>query len=382
MANLKGYYYLYVVFILAIAMNHTAMAREPSSRAVKGAYWPSYAGFPASAIDTSLFTHLYYAFLVPNNVSLWFDISNSTALTLWNFTSTVSGKSPPAKTLVAIGGAGADPDTFSQMASKKSWRESFIDSSIEVARKYGFDGIDLDWEFPQNSTDMENLGYLLQEWRAAVQKEANATCRSPLLLTAAVYFSVEFFLSAVVRTYPVDSINQNLDWVNAMTYDYHGSWDTNVTGTLAGLFDPLSNLSTSYGLRSWIDAGLHPTKLIMGLPLYGRTWRLKDPSVNGIGAPAVGVGPGTEGVLTFSQVEAFNKANNATVVYDVDTVSTYSYSGTSWITYDDVRSITAKIVYVKALEVRGYFFWAVNDDLDWKIPRLGEKIYMHFIKNI
>ncbi|KAE9462635.1 hypothetical protein C3L33_05460, partial [Rhododendron williamsianum] len=265
MANLKGYYYLYVVFILAIAMNHTAMAREPSSRAVKGAYWPSYTGFPASAINTSLFTHLYYAFLVPNNVSLWFDISNSTALTLWNFTSTVSGKNPLAKTLVSIGGAGADLDTFSQMASKKSWRESFIDSSIEVARKYGFDGIDLDWEFPQNSTDMENLGYLLYEWRAAVQEEAKTT--------------------AVVRSYPVDSINRNLDWVNALTYDYHGSWDTNATGTLAGF--------------------VH-----------------------------------------------------------------YSYSGTSWITYDDVKSTTVKIAYVEALGLRGYFFWAVNDDLDWKIPRI------------
>ncbi|CAL5328055.1 unnamed protein product [Camellia sinensis] len=57
-----------------------------------------------------------------------------------------------------------------------------------------------------------------------------------------------------------------------MCYDYHGSWDTSAMGAQAALFDPNSNITTSYGLWSWIKAGLPPSKLIMGLPLYGRTW--------------------------------------------------------------------------------------------------------------
>lgn len=91
----------------------------------------------------------------------------------------------------------------------------------------------------------------------------------------------------------------------------------------------------------------------------------------------MGVGPGIDGTLTFSQVEMFNRENKSTVVYDVETVSTYSYSGTSWITYDDERSTMVKIAYVEALGLRGYFFWAVNGDLDWKIPRIGEILFMH-----
>ncbi|GFS41638.1 hypothetical protein Acr_00g0075470 [Actinidia rufa] len=375
MAGPKDCYYLFGVAILIIS-THCAMASHSNSKAVKGAYWPSWAShFPPSSIDTRLFTHIYYAFLVPSNLTFKFEISDSTALMLSNFTSVLHAKKPPVKALYSVGGGGEGHALFSRIASETSSRKNFIDSSIEVARKFDFDGVDLDWEFPQSPKDMENLDQLLQEWQDAVQKEAKATARSPILLTAAVYFSVKFFLSNVPRSYPVASISKNLNWINAMCYDYRGSWDTSATGAHAALFDSKSNISTSYGLQSWLRAGLPPSKLIMGLPLYGRTWQLKDPTTYGIGAPAVGVGPGNKGTLTYSQVEKFNEENDATVVYDMDTVSTYSFAGTSWIGYDDVRSTMVKIVYAQTLGLRGYFFWAVNGDHEWKISKQGNKIF-------
>ncbi|GMP35589.1 hypothetical protein CsSME_00007968 [Camellia sinensis var. sinensis] len=240
------------------------------------------------------------------------------------------------------------------MVSSGHSRRSFIESSIEVARKFGFYGIDLDWESPQNPIEMGNLSLLLHEWRAKVHRVSKETGQAPLLLTAAM------------------RIGKNLDWINAMCYDYHEGWETSTTGAQAALFDPKSNVRTSYGLQSWITAGLPPTKLIMGLPLYGRTWQLKDPRSHDVGAPAIGVGPGSDGVLTYSMVEAFNRVNNATVVYDIETVSTYSVAGTSWIGYNDVKSTIVKIKFAQALGLRGYFFWAVNGDYNWKISTQGK----------
>ncbi|KAK3007436.1 LOW QUALITY PROTEIN: hypothetical protein RJ639_013562, partial [Escallonia herrerae] len=104
----------------------------------------------------------------------------------------------------------------------------------------------------------------------------------------------------------------------------------------------------------------------MGLPLYGRSWELKDPMAHVVGAPAVGSGPGELGVMSYSEVEKFNRENNATVVYDSATISTPSpeLHGLGTMT-----STTVKILYAQALGLRGYFFWAVDGDHEWKISK-------------
>ncbi|KAI8570457.1 hypothetical protein RHMOL_Rhmol01G0035500 [Rhododendron molle] len=327
--------------------------------AVKGAYWPSWVS-DFRGIDSGLFTHIYYAFVLPDH-TFKLDLSGSR---LEGFTSAVR----PAKAILSVGGERADPKRFSDMVSNISSRKNFIDSSIEVARAFGFDGVDLDWEFPQNH-DVENLGYLLREWRAAVEREARDKGRIPLLLTAAVPFSANSNWP-----FPVDSMKQNLDWINAMCYNYRGSWD-NVTGAHAALFDPInkSEYTTDMGLQSWIRAGIPRSKLVMGLPLYGRTWTLENPTSHGIGAPARGIRPGDGGTMTYAEIVRFNRQHNVGEIYDQDTVSAYSYAGTTWIGYDNVRSTTTKIQYAQRLGLRGYFFWQIAGDHEGTISRAGEK---------
>ncbi|KAL2338488.1 hypothetical protein Fmac_012934 [Flemingia macrophylla] len=332
---------------------------------IKGIYWVEQPLFPPSAINTSLFTHVYYAFLVPNNTTYQLHVSNTTATTLATFTATLS---PAVSTLLSISGANADASVFATIASDAAARASFINSTIAVARTFGFHGVDLDWEFPRTASQMGDMGKLFAEWRAAISAEAAATRRKPLLLSAAVYYAVDYFLSETTSLrYPVDSINDNLDWVNVMSYDLNGPW-SNRTGPPSGLFDPRSNLSVGFGLGSWIRAGVRPNKVVMGLPLYGRTWQLRDPSVHGIGAPAVGPGPGSDGAMAFFQVLEFNNQTGANVVYDDETASVYSYSGSYWVGYDDPVTVTVKIGFAQARSLRGYFFWAAGlDTSDWKI---------------
>ncbi|KAB1223858.1 Acidic mammalian chitinase [Morella rubra] len=257
------------------------------------------------------------------------------------------------------------------MATKASSRGVFIRATIEVARRYGFDGVDLDWEFPQNTKEMGDFCFLLKEWRRPIEMEAKITKRPPLLLIAAVYYSADFLIFGGRCSYPTAPIKNNLDWVNVMCYDYHGSWDTSETGVHAALFDPNTNLSSVYGLKSWLSAGVPGNKLVMGLPLYGKTWKLKDPNVHGVGAAGVGVGPGDQGVLLYSQVVEFNKRNNATVAYDMDTTSVYSYSRTTWLGYDDPLSTTVNIGFAQALGLHRYFFWALSYDYEWTVSVQG-----------
>lgn len=356
----------------------------PRPSVVKAGFWSegSAGSFPPSAIDTKFFTHIYYAYVVPDSNTFKLVVSDPspTATNLKVFTDTIRDKNPQVKTLLTVGGWSKDgkiADVFAQMAMLKGSRKDFIESCIEVARKYGFHGIDLDWEFPRNPKDMKNLGKLFKEWRAGVNKEVGETDRPKLLLTAAVASTaaIDYFPAGVTRSFPVKSINENLDWVNVMCYDYCGYWSPEVqTGAHAALFNPRS-VSTSIALKSWIDdAGLRPNKFVMGLPLFGRTWTLKNPRLNGIGAAAAAVGlhPEDDGKMSYSEVEKFNREENATVVYDPETVSTYSYAGTSWIGYDDTRSTTVKIRHAQVNKLGGYFIWNVTGDQDFKISKQGE----------
>ncbi|KAL7190919.1 hypothetical protein ACSBR2_023067 [Camellia fascicularis] len=92
------------------------------------------------------------------------------------------------------------------MVSSGHSRRSFIEPSIEVAKKFGFDVVDLDWESPQNPKEMKILGLLHHEWRAKVHKGSKAMGQTPLLLTAAMYFSVDFFTFDVQCSYPVGKL--------------------------------------------------------------------------------------------------------------------------------------------------------------------------------
>lgn len=344
---------------------------------VRAAYWPSFTGYPASSIDTSYFSHIYYAFVLPSPTSYALNITSYDVEKLLEFANATGSWNPRAKTVLSIGGGGggALPGIFSEMASQEYSRASFINSTIRVARDYNFDGIDLDWEFPSNESDMSNLGLLFKEWREALEYEASVAKRPCLILTSAVYYASNISFNGGPRSYPIEAISQYVDWISPMCFDYHGSWE-NFTGLHSALYDPNTDLSTDFGIGSWIQAGVPPKKIVMGLPLYGPTWSLQNPNINDIGAPTTGTGPGS-GLLVYSQVIDFNRKNNASVVFDNTRISYYSYAGDSWISYDDIGSIETKVHYARTRALGGYFFWALGQDLDWAISSTASEAWLN-----
>lgn len=164
--------------------------------------------------------------------------------------------------------------------------------------------MDLDWEFPETIEDMSNLAILYKEWRKARHDESKSYRKPRLLSTSAVYYSSIVPLNGVIRSYLAAAIREYVDWVNPMCYDYHGVWE-NITGQHSALYDsdPESKLSTNYGIGSWIQAGVPPQKLVLGLAAYGHTWKIMDPNFTGVGAAAVGPGPGGDsGLLGYDEI--------------------------------------------------------------------------------
>ena len=140
------------------------------------------------------------------------------------------------KTLLSIGGDFTYNFAFASMASNPTSRKLFISSSIKLARSCGFHGLDLNWKYPSITTEMDNFGKLLREWRLAVEAEARSSGKPRLLLTAAVFYSYSYY--SVLH--PVNAVADSLDWVNLVAYDFYESGSSRVTCSPAPLYDPIT----------------------------------------------------------------------------------------------------------------------------------------------
>ncbi|XP_021723508.1 acidic mammalian chitinase-like [Chenopodium quinoa] len=354
MASLK---ILIVSYITLLSLFHF----EFSNANVKGGYWSPDDGLEASAIDSTLFTHLFCAFANLNLQTYQLTISQGCQ----TFPQTIRRKNLGIKAILSIGGGSAKSSDYNNMASQPSSRKAFIDSSISLAKRNGYNGLDLDWEQQSKKEEMDNMATLLTEWRAAIKAQA-----PNLILTAALPFTP---IANSVATFPVKAISDNLDWVNVMAYDFYAPGygpPPYFTHPHAALYDPSgAKVSGSDGIKAWIKAGVPAKKLVLGVPFYGHAWTLANSNNNGILAPATNnentLVP--EGTPKYMEIKPFISKNGAKVVYNSSYVFNYCYSGTTWIAYDDTQAIATKVAYAKRNALNGYFAWKINQDLNWAL---------------
>lgn len=349
--------------------------------AIKGAYWRSSEAqrFPPSSIPANYFTHIFYATVVIDDRTNKLSVSTAEGQLMDDFTSKLHQKK--LKCVLSIGLATTNPNSLSSMARTPDGRATFIQSSIDTARKHGFDGLDLYWKYPGSAEDMRDLSSLFLEWKGAIKGESSDP-NTQLSLSAVVYFAAnKFFPLNNNIPYPFQAIINYVDFVNVVCYDYcgFGSEDTKKTAENALLYDQPGKKSTDFGISSWIKHAKVPVeKLVMGLPLYGRTWSLADPNENGIGAPAVRFGLGN-GVLEYDAILQFNNNEGATVKNDESTASAYSYSGMDWIGYDNPISVGTKVQYASTNKLAGYFFWAIGMDSKYALPAAGGVFFFYIV---
>lgn len=194
------------------------------------------------------------------------------------------------KTLLAVGGWNEDSSKYSRVAANSSFRRNMITSTIDLLLKYGFDGFDLDWEYPAqrggSPNDKTNFATLIKEFRKEFDKHG-------LLLTAAVGASA----TTINLSYDVPELVKYLHWFNVMTYDMHGPWEHH-TGINAPLYASSKDntpqekeLNVDACIKAWINAGVPPEKLVMGLGFYGKSFTLSNSHNHGLHAPIVSPGP-------------------------------------------------------------------------------------------
>jgi len=152
-------------------------------------------------------------------------------------------------------------------------------------------GVDVDWEYPELQ-DRANVLSLFREFRQFLDAAA-----SPLLLTAALPAGKKYY-----EALDLAAIHPFLDFLNIMTYDYHGSsFEPNgpINGN-APYCDPAGGENVRDTVLAYVAAGVPTHKLNMGLATYGRTWQLPGFPPAGLDTVAP-VGAGKQGACTLQE---------------------------------------------------------------------------------
>lgn len=160
-------------------------------------------------------------------------------------------------------------------------------------------------------------------------------------------------------SYDIPKIFAACDFLNLMSYDLHGSWESK-TGIHAGLYssslDPTSaNVDDS--VKFLLNKGVSKDKLIMGIPAYGNAFRLANPSNNGVGAAASGDVP-----MNYNQICRRIDSGSLSYRWDDSQKVPYAFNDTLWVGYDNIRSVTEKANYIKSLNLGGAMFWDLDSD--------------------
>ncbi|KAJ8956240.1 hypothetical protein NQ318_014971 [Aromia moschata] len=251
------------------------------------------------------------------------------------------------------------------MVSNHTNRKQFIQSVIGYVKNYKIDGIDLDWEFPNEPPGLDKYQRMhFTQLLAELRKSAD---RQPAEHSFLVTVAVAATTNIIDNSYDVSYMNQYVDYVNLMAYDYHYYTKfTPFTGINSPLYGTeserfyLATLNINYSANYWNYLGMDRSKIVVGLPIYGHC--LLNVRNNGLYAPASGYGKlGTQGFVDYMQLCTFLSANHISPVFEMDTKSPYAkYS--EWLSFDDVQSLTYKAEYVRDNKFGGAMVYALNSD--------------------
>uniref|UniRef100_A0A2S2Q2H3 Putative chitinase 3 n=1 Tax=Sipha flava TaxID=143950 RepID=A0A2S2Q2H3_9HEMI len=327
---------------------------------------PGAGKFTPDNIDPSLCTHVIYAFGTLKDFKLTFIDEKDTEQ--YKEMMALREKNANLKVLLAIGGWAFGSTPFKELTGNVFRMNQFVYEAIEFLREHKFNGLDVDWEYPRGSDDKAAYVNLLKELRLAFEGESKSSGLPRLLLTAAVPASFE----AIAAGYDVVEISKYLDFINVMTYDFHGQWERQV-GHNSPLY-PLESatsyqkkLTVDYSAREWVKQGAPKEKLMIGMPTYGRSFTLVDPSKFDIGAPASGGGTAGKytseaGFMAYYEVCDFLHVENTTLVWDNEQQVPFAYRKDQWIGFDDERSLKTKMSWLKEEGFGGVMIWSVDMD--------------------
>ncbi|KAJ8587170.1 glycoside hydrolase [Rhizopogon salebrosus TDB-379] len=324
--------------------------------------------FPPSKIPVQDLTHILYAFadMRPDSGEVvlsdawadkdihypgdsWNDVGNNL---YGNFKAIYKLKQQNRhlKVLLSIGGWTYSPK-FHPIVVNPALRANFVRSAIRLLEDYGLDGLDVDYEYPSNDHQARGYVDLLRELRAGLDHHAQMKgVNHRFLLTIAAPCGPDKY--TLLHAHEMD---RYLDFWNMMAYDFSGSWDS-VANHQANLYG--GPINASQAISWYIANGVHRSKIVVGIPLYGRSFM----DTSGPGTPFNGVGQGSweQGVYDYRVLPL----PSSYVFQDDKAIAswTHDYQKKEMVSYDNEQVGMWKGKWIRREGLGGSMFWELSGD--------------------
>ncbi|MDP1678190.1 MAG: glycoside hydrolase family 18 protein [Bacteroidota bacterium] len=270
------------------------------------------------------------------------------------------------KVLLSVGGIFGDgAKAMSYIAEDVDRINTFVVASCAYAKRKGYDGIELDWEFPR---DHERNGY--KEMIKRFRKELDAWPGKGLFVTAVNHTPWSNL------GYEKEAMISNFDQINVMTYEMYGG---NYQNVKTGYSSPLE-LSVQYsgyngyainqqgrGLKAWIEYGIPASKLGLSISFLTTEFYNVKPPVQ----PAQSFGWHNWGYVKNIPTEGRH--------WDPVSLVPWQASGSTFITFEDTVSVRLKVEYAKQLDLGGVMIY---DLLGGYIPDAPGKERHQLLKSV
>ena len=277
---------------------------------------------------------------------------------------------PNLKVLISIGGWSWSGN-FSAASQDEASRQRFAASCIDLylnQYKGVFDGLDIDWEYPVSGglttgkpEDKKNYTLLLGEIRRQLDEAGMIDNRTYLLTIAAPVGP------GTIHNFELGKIASIVDWLNLMSYDFHGTWES-TTNFNAPLFrsptDPAdAGLNVDAAVQTYLSSDVPAEKLVLGVPFYGHGWSGVSEAGEGLYQPGGAAAPGTWEAGSYDYKDLVkNYLPTYKRYWNADSYVPWLYdaAGRVFISYDDPQSLSAKAGYVRDQGLAGIMIWELS----------------------